>query len=193
MGLFSSKKKTYVNTSVSRMVDDADIIPSSKIAVIDYTLSQNSASTRLSAESLSDYLIRAGSNNIAARARKARKYASKPAFAYGLPESNLVSRANVDVMAAVQDSLERVYPDGVIVHDAYFGPMNNFYFLKPMLWQKYDYNYDTNELVAESQRIGFKCYMESAVIKYSKYTTADLIDPDTLMQYGLSEIGRAHV
>ena len=186
MGLFSSKKKTYVNTSVSRMVDDADIIPSSKIAVIDYTLSQNSASTRLSAESLSDYLIRAGSNNIAARARKARKYASKPAFAYGLPESNLVSRANVDVMAAVQDSLERVYPDGVIVHDAYFGPMNNFYFLKPMLWQKYDYNYDTNELVAESQRIGFKCYMESAVIKYSKYTTADLIDPDTLMQYGLS-------
>lgn len=186
MGLFSSKKKTHVNTSVSRMVDDEDIIPSSKIAVIDYTLSQNSSSTRLSADSLSDYLIRAGSNNVAARARKSRKYASKPTFAYGLPESNLVSKADIDVMAAVQDSLERVYPQGVVVHDAYFGPMNNYYFLKPMLWQKYDYDYDTNELVAESQRIGFKCYMESAVIKYSKYTTADLIDPDTLRQYGLS-------
>lgn len=186
MGMFSSKKKTHVNTSVSRMVDDADIIPSSKIAVLDYTLGQNSASTRLSSESLPNYLIRAGSNNIVARSRKARNYAKKPTFAYGLPKSNLVSRADIDIQAAVQDSLERVYPQGVIVHDAYFGPMNNFYFLKPVLWQKYDYNYDTNELVSESARIGFKCYMESAVIKYSKHTTDALIDPDTLRQNGLS-------
>ena len=186
MGLFSGKKKTYVNTSVSRMVDDVDIIPSSKLAVIDYTLSQNSTSTKLSSESLSDYLIRSGANNIVARTRKARSYAKKPSYVYGLPVTNLVSQAGVDVQAAVQDSLERIYPQGVIVTDAYFGPMNNFYFLKPMLFQKYDYNYDTNELVSESTRIGFKCYMKSAVIKYSKYTTADLIDPDTVKQLGLS-------
>lgn len=186
MGLFSGKKKTHVNTSVSRMVDDADIIPSSKTAVIDYTLSQNSASTRLSSESLSDYLIRAGANNIVARARKSRTYAKKDSFAYGLPTADLVSRAEVDVKAAVQDSLERIYPQGVVVLDAYFGPMNNYYFLKPMLFQKYDYNYETNELVKESKRIGFKCYMDTAVIKYSKYSTAALIDPDTLQQYGLS-------
>lgn len=186
MGLFSGKKKTHVNTSVSRMVDDADIVPSSKLAVIDYTLSQHSASTKLSSETLSDYLIRAGTNNIVARTRKARTYAKKPTFAYGLPTANLVSRAEVDIKGAVQDSLERVYPQGVIVTDAYFGPMNNFYFLKPLLAQKYDYNYDTNELVSESVRVGFKCYMESAVIKYSTYSTAALIDPDTLQQYGLS-------
>lgn len=186
MGLFSSKKKTYVNTSVSRMVDDEDIIPSSKMAVIDYTMSQGSASTRLSAESLSDYLIRSGANNIVARARKSRSYASKPTFAYGLPVSNLVSQDGVDIKSAITDSLEKIYREGVLVKDAYFGPMNNFYFLKPMLWEKYGYNYDTNELVNESARIGFKCYMETAVIKYSKYTTADLIDPDTLKQNGLS-------
>lgn len=186
MGLFSSKKKTYVNTSVSRMVEDEDIIPSNKLAVIDYTMSQESSSTRVSAESLSDYLLRAGTNNIVARTRKSRTYAKKPTFAYGLPVSNLVSQEGVDIKAAITDSLEKVYQGGVIVLDAYFGPMNNFYFLKPMLWEKYDYNYDTNELVSESARIGFKCYMKSAVIKYSKYTTADLIDPDTLKQNGLS-------
>ena len=186
MGVFSTKKKTQVNTSVSRMVDDDSIVPSSKIAVIDYMMSQHAASTRLSSDTLSDYLIRAGTNNIVARSRKARNYAKKSSYAYGLPESNLVSQAGVDVQAAVQDSLEKVYPQGVLVSDAYFGPMNNYYFLKPILSQKYDYNYDTNELVKESLRVGFKCYMESAVIKYSKYSTDALIDPDTIVQKGLS-------
>lgn len=186
MGLFKSKRKTYVNTSKVRMVEDDAIIPSSKMAVLDYTLSQNSASTSLSAESLPDYLLRAGSNNIVARARKSRVYAKKDSYAYGLPVSNLVSQAGVDIKKLVEDALLRVHPKGVIVFDAYFGPMNNYYFLKPMLWQKYDYNYDTNELEAESKRVGFKCYMESAVIKYSKYTTAALNDPDTIVQYGLS-------
>lgn len=186
MGLFSSKKKTYVNTSVSRMVADEDIIPSNKLAVIDYTLGQSSLSTRVNDESLPDYLIKATTNNIVARSKKSRRYASKTSYVYGLPESNLVSQANVDIQSAVQDALERVYPQGVIVSDALFGPMNNFYFLKPILWQKYGYNYDTNELADESARIGFKCYMESAVIKYSKYSIDALNDPELLMQYGLS-------
>lgn len=185
MGLFSSKKKTLVNTSVSRMVDDADIVSSSKIAVIDFTM-RNKASIRLSDDTISDAIIKSGQNNIVARSRKARNYAKKSSFAYGLPESNLVSQDGVDVLGAVQDSLEKIYPQGVLVHDAYFGPMNNYYFLKPTLWEKYSYNYDTNELAGESARIGFKCYMESAVIKYSKYTTEALNDPDTLKQNGLS-------
>ena len=186
MGLFSGKKKTYVYTSVSRMVDDADIVPSYKLAVLDYTMSQNSASTRLSSESLSDYLIRANTNNIVARARKARNLAKRTSFSYGMPKSTLVSQEGVDVLAAVSDELERIYPEGVAVFDAYFGPMNNFYFLKPILQEKYGYNYDTNELVEESARIGFKCYMETAVIKYSQYTADAMIDPDAYKQVGPS-------
>lgn len=186
MGLFSTKKKTYVNTSVSRMVDDEDIVPSSKIAVLDFIMSQHSSSTRVSADSMSDYIIRAGINNIVARAKKSRNFSKRSSYAYGLTESNLVSRAEVDIKAAIQDSLEKVYPQGVLVKDAYFGPMNNFYFLKPILNNKYGYDYDTNELITESKRIGFKCYMESAVIKYSKYSTEALVDPDTIKQVGLS-------
>ena len=186
MGLFSSKKKTITNTSVSRMVSDEDFIPSNKMAVLDYTMSQNSASIRLSSESLSDYLIRATTNNIVARARKTRKYAERPSYAFGLPQSSMVREEGVDVKEAVTDVLTSIYHDGVIVKDAYFGPMNNFYFLRPLLQQKYGYNYDTNELVDESARIGFPCYMESAQIIYSQYSTDALIDPDTLMQYGES-------
>ena len=109
MGLFSSKKKTLVNTSVSRMVDDADIVSSSKIAVIDFTM-RNKASIRLSDDTISDAIIKSGQNNIVARSRKARNYAKKSSFAYGLPESNLVSQDGVDVLGAVQDSLEKIYP-----------------------------------------------------------------------------------
>ena len=186
MGLFSSKKKTYTSTSVSRMVADEDFVPSNKMAALDYTMSQASSSVRLSTESLSDYLIRATTNNIVARARKSRKYASKESYAYGLPESTMVQEEGVDVKEAITEVLNTMYPEGVIVKDAYFGPMNNFYFLRPILQDKYGYNYDTNELVEESRRIGFPCYMESAQIVYSKYTDPILIDPDTLMQYGES-------
>lgn len=186
MGLFSSKKKTVVNTSVARMVNDEDIIPSNKMAVLDYTMSQNSSSTRLSTDSLPDYLLKATTNNIVARARKSIKYASKDHYSYGQLKSNLVTQDGVDVKGAVQDSLERIYPEGVVVFDAYFGPMNNYYFLRPILQEKYGYDYDTNELVEESRRIGFPCYMESAVIKYSHYTTAELIDPETVKQVGPS-------
>ena len=186
MGLFSGKKKTHVNTSVSRMVADEDIIPSNKMAIMDYTFSGASSSVRVTDESITDFILKATTNNIVARSRKARTYAKKPDYAFGLPESNLVSRADVDVLAAVQESLERTYPEGVIVHDAYFGPMNNFYFLRPLLNQKYGYDFNSNELVEESRRIGFPCYMETAVIKYSKYSEDALIDPDTLKQVGPS-------
>lgn len=186
MGLFSSKKKTYVYTSVSRMVEDEDIIPSNKLAVMDYVTGPDANATSLASETISDYLIRATENNIVARARKMRNYANRSDYAYGVLTSNLVSRAEVDIKDAVQDVLESIYPDGVRVVDAYFGPMNNFYFLRPILWHKYGYNMTTNELVDESARIGFKCYMESAVIKYSKYTNTALIDPDTLKQVGPS-------
>lgn len=186
MGLFSGKKKTHVNTSVSRMVADEDIIPSSKMAVMDYTFSYASSSVRVTDESITDFILKATTNNIVARSRKARNYASKPDYAYGLPTSNLVSQTGVDVKGAVQEVLEKTYPQGVIVHDAYFGPMNNFYFLRPILNAKYGYDYNTNELVEESRKIGFPCYMESAVIKYSKYSDAVLIDPDSLKQVGPS-------
>lgn len=186
MGLLSGKTKTQVNTSVSRMVEDEDIIPSHRMAVLDYTLSQNSASTRLSSESLSDYLIRSTTNNVSARARKALSYSSKPTYAYGLMKANLITDVGVNIRDAVEDELDRIHPGGVAVLDAYFGPMNNFYFLKPILNRKYGYDYDTNELVEESRRIGFPCYMESAIIRYSHYTTAVLIDPETQKQVGLS-------
>lgn len=186
MGLFKTKKKTYVNTSVSRMVADEDIVPSHRMAVLDYAMSQSSSSVRLSAASLSDYLIRATTNNIVARARKTRRMAKRDNYVFGLPESTMYQDDGIDIKAAVTEVLETMYPGGVIVKDAYFGPMNNFYFLRPILNRKYGYNYDTNELVEESRRIGFKCYMESARIEYSIYTDTALIDPDTLMQYGES-------
>ena len=131
MGLFSSKKKTYTNTSVSRMVADEDFVPSNKMACLDYTMSQASSSIRLSTESLSDYLIRATANNIVARARKTRRYAAKESYAYGLPESTMVQEEGVDVKEAITEVLNTMYPEGVIVSNAYFGPMNNFYFLRP--------------------------------------------------------------
>lgn len=186
MGLFSSKKKTYVNTSVARMVADEDYVPSNKMAMLEYTFSGDSSSASLEAQSLPDYIIRMTNNNIVARTRKARNYASKPEYAYGLPTSNLIRQDTVDTTSAIYDSLKNLYPEGLRVLDSYFGPLNNFFLLKALLQISYGYNYTTNELTWESGRIGFNCYMESAVIKYSKYTTESIVDPEALIQFGES-------
>lgn len=186
MSLFKTKRKTQVYTSISRAVDDASIVPSNKMAILNYVMSSDSSTNNVNASSIADYMISATVNNSVARAKKGYNYSKKAGYAYGAAKTDIVSQFNVDIKGAVADELERLYPQGVVVHNAYFGPMNNYYFLKPILWQKYGYNYDTNELVDESARIGFPCYMESAVIKYSKYSTDAQVDPDTLNQYGLS-------
>lgn len=186
MGLFSSKKKTYVGTSVSRMVEDGDFMPSSQVGVLEYILSEGSSSNSLEALTLPDYLLRASANNIVAKSRRARNYANNPNNPFGVPESSLVSLGDVDLKLAIQTELLKVYPEGVTVQTAHFGPMNNYYFLKPMLENQYGYNYNTNELEDESLRVGFKCYMESAVLKYSQYSVDATVDVNYMEQYGLS-------
>lgn len=193
MGLFSTKKKTHVNTSVCRMVEDDDYTPSHKLAMLEYTMSEASSSTRVADETLVDYLINAQNSSIVFRARAARNYASKSDYAYGLPKANLLLSEAVDIPGLLDDHLQRTLGHPVNVIYGIFGPMNNLHFLREMLVQKYDYNQVTNELVSESVRIGKTCYLESAVIKYSKYTADNLIDPETLIQHGYSTVsGKTH-
>ena len=186
MGLFSSKKKTYVNTSVSRMVEDEDYVPSHKLAMLEYTMSEASNSIRVADETLVDYIMSSQNNSIVFRARAARNYASKEGYAYGLPKANLLLSKDVDIPGLLNDHLEATLGVPVHIHYGFFGPMNNLHFLREMLVRQYDYNQVTNELLSESRRIGKTCYLESAVIKYSKYTMDALIDPETLIQHGYS-------
>ena len=186
MGLFSSKKKTHVYTSVSRMVDDADIVPSNKLAIIEYSLSEDSSSASLDALSLPDYLIKATNNNIVARAKASRKYSLRDDYAYGPPKTSLITQTGVDLKGAIEDYLSDTYNTSIVVHDYMFGPINNYYLLKFLLTRQLNWNPVTNEVIKYSESTGFKCYLETAVIKYSKYTTEALIDPDSLNQQGTS-------
>lgn len=186
MGLFSSKKKTYVNTSVCRMVEDEDYVPSHKVAMLEYTMSEASSSTRVADETLVDYLINTQNSSMVYKARAARNYASKDGYYYGLPKANFVLKDGVDIPYLIQDAIENSLGHPIHLVYGIFGPMNNLHFLRTMLINKYDYDQVTNELVSESRRIGFTCYLESAVIKYSKGTTESIIDPDTLAQHGYS-------
>lgn len=186
MGLFSSKKKTHVYTSVTRMVDDADFVPSNKLAVIEYSMSEDSSSASLDALGLPDYLIKATNNNIVARAKASRKYALRADYAYGPPKTSLITQTGVDLEGAIEDYLSDTYSTSVVVHDCVFGPINNYYLLKFLLSRQLNWNPVTNEVIKYSDSTGFKCYLESAVIKYSKHTIEALIDPDTLDQQGTS-------
>lgn len=186
MGIFKSKSKTYVSTSMSRMVSDKDYVPSYKMAMLEYTMSEASGSIRVSSQSLSDFLIQSASSNLLSKVSQARKYALRPDYAYGNTTGDLMLKEEVDVMEVMKDYLESTLLHPVALKYAVLGPMNNLHFLREMLVNQYDYNTVTNEVRTESIRIGKTCYLETAVIKYSKYTNQALIDPDTLLQYGVS-------
>lgn len=186
MGLFSSKKKTHVYTSVIRMIEDADIVPSNKLAILEYSMSEDSSSASLDALGLPDYLIKATNNNLVARAKASRKYSLRDDYAYGPPKTSLITQTGVDLKGAIEDYLSDTYNNSVVVHDYRFGPINNYYLLKFLLSRQLNWNPVTNEVIKYSESTGFNCYLESAVIKYSKHTTEALIDPDTLEQQGTS-------
>lgn len=178
MGLFSSKKKTYVNTSVTRAVDDDNIVPSNKMAILQYTMSEDSLNTSVSGLSMTDYLLAMTSNNSIERAKKARRYALKDGYAYGVPKSNMVSDVGINLKTALETVIKSVMRQDVIIDHYSFGPLHHLDAAYERITTLYSYDRATNKLL----RLGPEVYMEKLVVHYSRYLINDLIDPDTLIQ-----------
>lgn len=185
MGLFSSKKKTYVNTSISRMIEDESIPNMGKSAAMEYVLQNQAISTRVDRKSIVECFNDQVTSSLPVKMRSARNYAKTGNYVYGLPESDILKKEGVDITTEVQEYLQASLGHPVAIKYAIFGPVNNLHFLRKMLIEQYGYNQVTNELTTLSDATS-KAYLQDAQIIYCSNTIADLNDPESIYQYGLA-------
>lgn len=179
MGLFSGKKKKVVNTSMVRLIEDKDIPDAGKTALFDYLYAdQTKTNTAIKIDhSYSDYLALQNANSIGNKYNQARVWA-KNNYAYGLPKGNVLNKDKVDLVNVMDEFLEKETTRPVRIGYAIFAPLNALHFTWEILAQMYGYNHETNKLQNGA-------YLHDIQINYCKPTIDNLIDPDTLMQYGL--------
>lgn len=185
MGLFSKKKKTYVNTSITRMIEDKDIPNMGKSASMEYVLQNQAISTRVDRKSIVECFNDQVTNSLPVKMKSARNYADKGKYAYGIPKSELLTQDGVDIVSEVQEYLEGSLGHPIALKYAIFGPVNNLHFLRILLVHTYGYNQVTNELTNLSDSTS-KAYLQDVQIVYCANTIADLNDPDALFQHGES-------
>lgn len=184
MGLFSSKKKKKFFTAVQRMVEDKDIVPSGKSAVMRY-LFEGGLSTSVTSKSLPDYLIEAAQNNMPSKYKRAYRYADKGDYVYGLPKA-ASSRDAVDVSAKVKEILELELGASINLLYGKLEEANYYHFMWKILIDDYGYNPTTNELENLTALKGFTCYLTSAQIHYCNDTMQAVLDSTYFDQWGLS-------
>lgn len=182
MGLFSSKKKTYVNMSVTRMLEDGDITPIGKAALMDYVLSENKRVDAL-ADSYVDFLNNHNRESIGNKILSLHNWAKKK-YHYGALISSTYAEGVINLVEELKTHLSSIEGKPVTVDYAKFGPLNNQHFAYKQLIDHFGFNIKTNEVVNESLRNGFTTYLEDMVIYYCSKTIQDVINPDYLNPLG---------
>lgn len=182
MGLFSSKKKTYVNMSVTRMLEDEDITPVSKAALLDYVLSENKRVDAL-ADSYVDFLNNHNRESIGNKVLSIHNWAKKK-YHYGALVSSTYSEGDINLVEELKTYLSNEEGNPVTVDYAKFGPLNNQHFAYKQLIDHFGFNIQTNEVANESLRNGVITYLEDMVVYYCSKTIQDVINPDYLNPMG---------
>jgi hypothetical protein len=177
MGLFSSKKKTYVNTTVQPVFTENQIPNSLKTGVIKAILRDGN---------VPDYLLEETVNSINIRADAGWNWA-RWNYLYGTPSASISASASAkSVVMHTLASLNRV----PVTPDYYvFGPMNSLHFGWQTLVTDYAYQPQTNELKALSASVGYPCYLKDMVATYRRSMFDDAVrhsDTGILNQWGPS-------
>ena len=187
MSIFGTKRKTVAFTAIQRMSDDADIIPSSKIAMLHYLAANaDKPSVSVTDKSLIDYTMEYGQKALPNRCKQAYNYADNGHYAYGLPTANEAPIHGVDLSNAVKDFLDDLTGHTVTMVYAKIGDANYQHFM----WQKLidDYGYDptTNELASFTTTEGFPCYLQTGKLVFGSETVVSTESGAACEQYGYS-------
>lgn len=171
MGLFSSKKKTYVGTSVMRAIDDDAITDTTKVSVIQAILKDEDISVRV---------LENMQNTIGIRAERMYSWAKKN-YVYGLPSGKMVStQEGVDQAQAI---LEAIEGQPVVIDYSQLAPANRLHVAWMRLISQYGYNPITNEIHVLSAQKGKQVLLEDIQIEIPKGELASLPN-ECLEQWG---------
>lgn len=163
--------KTYRSHNVSRMIEDEHIKPMSQSVILSYVRSNDSASTKTSARSLSDYLNEGAQSTIIAKLKKGHRMSKASTYAVGEVKGSYTfqptkERLETQLVSTLNNILGFT-PD--IVYQE-FGKANYYHIAKYTLQESYRYNPITNEVVSESERIGKRVYLKDIEIQLNQET-----------------------
>lgn len=153
MGLFSSKKKITVATTVSRVIEDKMLPNSVKSGLLKGIITGDGQ--------IVENIMEDMSSNLAVKAERMYRYA-KNHYPYGLPTSNLAnSQAGRNV---VQSVIEDITGKAVTMVYSHYGPFNSLHYGWQTLVDTKGYEQATNELKSLTAIKGSRVYLVDMVI-----------------------------
>lgn len=174
MGLFSSKKKTEVETTVVRVVEDNLIPETAKASLLRYSM--NGDVNASVAESMLDDML----GSLAFRGDRMYEYAKK-SYAYGLPKSNLVSvTQGNDVVRQVVSS---VVGKSVTLEYCHYAAYNSIHYGWKTITEQYGYDANSNELKKLSTQLGTTVWLKDMVAVFCQ-NTVNQAEPGILDTWG---------
>ena len=172
MGLFSSKKKITVATTVSRVIEDKMLPNSVKTGLIKGLISGDGQ--------IVENILEDMSSNLAVKAERMYRYA-KANYSYGLPTSKLAnSQSGRSVVQAVINDLTG---NNVTLDYSYYGPFNSLHYGWQTLVDTKGYDQDSNELRTLTDIKGSKVYLVDMVVVVPEASLASL-EQGALDQWG---------
>lgn len=152
MGIFSSKYKTYVDTSTVRLVPDEQIPDVGRNSMIEAVLKDQSVSSVLTENLL---------NDATGKYQRAYAYAKSGDYYYGLPDATVLTngRGATDVINAIETETGET----ITVEYVEFAPINNVHMGWQELYNTLQYDRTSNEIKSLSSQVGFSVYLDRIV------------------------------
>ena len=157
VGLFSSKKKHYVDTQVQRVVEDSGV-PKSELAALVNALFKDS--------NITDSILERSLNNGTRQFEKFYRYAEDPqntgtGYYYGLP--NIFQHSSADGNAAASAQIATEVGSAVTIEYMYFRPLNNIHAGMKHITDNLGFNPTTGKLVSLYSNNNTDVYLEKMV------------------------------
>ena len=173
MGLFSSKKKTTVGTSITRVFEDENLPDSIKSGTYRALFSGMG-------EPITEYVIDELENSLALKVDRLYEYAEDN-YPYGLPSGEFLTATKG--REEVRNILNSIEGTDVILDYCYIGPSNILHSGWQKLISSFGYNTETNELTILSQQKEYPVYLENATVVVPKDEYVNY-EPGALEQWG---------
>lgn len=169
MGMFSSKKKVIVQTTVQPVFEEVSLPNSPRTAVTDSVLFGGDSTARLLDELQQTIGVRGSASWLWA----------KDHYHYGTPVSDLAG--NAQATAAVIDVLKTLHGTDITVDYCFMGPYNSVHYAWVQLLANYGYNPATNQLAVLTAQKGSPVYLVDLVPAYTQSTVDFLTEQDELL------------
>lgn len=159
MGLFSSKKKIVVNTTVQPIVEEGSLPNSVRTGIVTYLLEDR----RMVPSVIDEF-----QNNIGVKATLGYGWAKRTGYHYGLPTSSVI--AQDQARPKVEALLKDLYGAATSLTHYTMGPLNSAFYAWQTSVMGQGYNLATNEMATLSTAKGTPVYLADILTRYTKET-----------------------